>query len=41
MADRRSTLRAVADAAIKLARLEYERPAPVEITSGSDVELQA
>jgi hypothetical protein len=31
MNDRRSTLRTIADAAIKLARLEYERPGPVEI----------
>jgi hypothetical protein len=31
MNDRRSTLRVIADAAIKLARLEYEQPVPVEI----------
>jgi hypothetical protein len=31
MADKRKTLRAIADVAIKLARLEYKQPAPVEI----------
>jgi hypothetical protein len=33
MSDRRSTLRVIADVAIKLARLEYEKPSAIVIHS--------